>query len=614
MPHLIRFLAEAKAPLRNITDAVTGQRIFWWRGSDITLELALTQNGQHLLAADIGTLIVEVKTLLASPSDAALMRKEYGSADCDATFTAASWANGSKALLTADFTDVEAALPPGHYRIIIRHEDPAGLKNTFASSEIEVIEDHSESSSLSAPPSPGSEYWNKTEADTRYQKTADLTGKIYFDDFEALNTTDNNIGLAKSGQPYTLIGSGIANLRRQTGTLRSVSPRGTAYLYPSINFIPAVFGTRFSMLENPGGSTSVVFAMLVARTTGGLDPMIHLTWNDSILALEKWPGPGSSGKSTIASYTYPTKLRRDGTPYTIEMRFYPETDTIIINPPDGSSPIIVTFSDLSTYLTQHIAFEYIDTDTSVFLARFEAAWAWPQNESRPDWSAHARAESARGPAASPLIDRDTNKIAASLLPGPAIQTLATASATNILATTDVALNTFDMTGTTFKLITLPPAAAAGPGKTIRLVDVTGTLFPGSQFILVNVNAADTFIGASESSTAHRFQGRETLLVSDGVSKWTVITNSPAFLTATATIDLPSIAANSEHTATITVPGARTSGSPAVSLGFASALPDGVVVKQAWVSASDTVSIRVRNTTGSSIDPASQVIRATVFKH
>jgi hypothetical protein len=204
MPHLIRFLAEAKAPLRNITDAVTGQRIFWWRGSDITLELALTQNGQHLLAADIGTLIVEVKTLLASPSDAALMRKEYGSADCDPTFTAASWANGSKALLTADFTDAEAALPPGHYRIIIRHEDPAGLKNTFASSEIEVIEDHSESSSLSAPPSPGAEYWNKTEADSRFAPAA-LSGEV--DTLEAtvtgiINTAPN---VAQLENPHGLL-------------------------------------------------------------------------------------------------------------------------------------------------------------------------------------------------------------------------------------------------------------------------------------------------------------------------------------------------------------------------------------------------------------------------
>ncbi len=172
--HRVRFLAESKLPLRNITDALTGQRIFWWRGSDVRFEIAVTDNGQHLLAGDIGTLIVEVKNLTAGPSDAAVMRKEFGEADCDATFTAADWNGGVKALLFADFTDAEAALAPGHYRIIVRHEDPAGLKNTYCSSEIEVIEDHSESSSLSAPPTPGSEYWNKTEADTRYARTSAL--------------------------------------------------------------------------------------------------------------------------------------------------------------------------------------------------------------------------------------------------------------------------------------------------------------------------------------------------------------------------------------------------------------------------------------------------------
>lgn len=175
--HRVRFLAESKLPLRNITDALTGQRIFWWRGSDVRFEIAVTDNGQHLLAGDIGTLIVEVKNLTAGPSDAAVMRKEFGEADCDATFTAADWNGGVKALLFADFTDAEAALAPGHYRIIVRHEDPAGLKNTYCSSEIEVIEDHSESSSLAAPPTPGSEYWNKTEADGRFALASEVVGK-----------------------------------------------------------------------------------------------------------------------------------------------------------------------------------------------------------------------------------------------------------------------------------------------------------------------------------------------------------------------------------------------------------------------------------------------------
>ncbi len=86
-----------------------------------------------------------------------------------------------------------------------------------------------------------------------------------------------------------------------------------------------------------------------------------------------------------------------------------------------------------------------------------------------------------------------------------------------------------------------------------------------------------------------------------------------YLSNTASLDFSSIAANSEATLTITVPGAVAANTPSVSLGWSAALPDGIVIKQTWVSATSTVSIRARNTSGSAIDPAAVTCRATVLQ-
>ena len=75
-------------------------------------------------------------------------------------------------------------------------------------------------------------------------------------------------------------------------------------------------------------------------------------------------------------------------------------------------------------------------------------------------------------------------------------------------------------------------------------------------------------------------------------------------TGEAALDFPSIDADAEATLTVTVTGVTTTGKFAVSLGWSAALEDGIVVKQAWVSAADTVSIRVRNVSASAIDPVS----------
>jgi len=79
----------------------------------------------------------------------------------------------------------------------------------------------------------------------------------------------------------------------------------------------------------------------------------------------------------------------------------------------------------------------------------------------------------------------------------------------------------------------------------------------------------------------------------------------------ASLNYGSIAALGEETLTITVTGALTTNTPSVELGWSAALETGIVVKQAWVSATNTVSVRVANITAGAIDPVAITCRATV---
>jgi hypothetical protein len=81
------------------------------------------------------------------------------------------------------------------------------------------------------------------------------------------------------------------------------------------------------------------------------------------------------------------------------------------------------------------------------------------------------------------------------------------------------------------------------------------------------------------------------------------------LTATATLDFPSIASNSYSDLTITVTGAVTGSS--VHLGAPSGFEANLTFC-GWVSATNTVTVRIHNGSGGAINPASATWRATVF--
>jgi hypothetical protein len=111
------------------------------------------------------------------------------------------------------------------------------------------------------------------------------------------------------------------------------------------------------------------------------------------------------------------------------------------------------------------------------------------------------------------------------------------------------------------------------------------------------------IGTSGSDVVGNFTASGTLRVGGG----TVVAS---ILSATATLDFPSISNNAIETLTITVTGAVAGDS--VFLGCPAGLDAGLVFC-ASVTAANTVTVRMHNSTGGPVDPASGTFRATVIR-
>jgi hypothetical protein len=105
------------------------------------------------------------------------------------------------------------------------------------------------------------------------------------------------------------------------------------------------------------------------------------------------------------------------------------------------------------------------------------------------------------------------------------------------------------------------------------------------------------------SSAGNLTASGTLRVGGGTVVQTI-------LSATATLNFPSISSNDTHTLTITVTGAVAGDS--VFLGVPATLEAGLIFC-ASVTAADTVTVQMHNSSGGSVDPASGTFRATVIR-
>lgn len=121
------------------------------------------------------------------------------------------------------------------------------------------------------------------------------------------------------------------------------------------------------------------------------------------------------------------------------------------------------------------------------------------------------------------------------------------------------------------------------------------------------STGNVLIGTTTDDTTNKLQVAGTadvtaLLVNNGSQLARLVSGS-------ATLNFGSIAAAGSETLTITVTGAQTGDS--VALGLPSSPAAGIVFN-AYVSATNTVTVRASNITGTSVDPDSATYRATVF--
>jgi len=110
-----------------------------------------------------------------------------------------------------------------------------------------------------------------------------------------------------------------------------------------------------------------------------------------------------------------------------------------------------------------------------------------------------------------------------------------------------------------------------------------------------VSGGDTLIFISISTTAPR--------------KWKIYANR---LTAISSLDFPSVAAGTTEVLTITVTGATDGDIATVGVPIASQTTG--LMWQAYVSAANTVTVSVTNTTGAPIEPATATFRVSVIKY
>ena len=166
--HFVRLLADSRNNSSIVNDAITRQLPFWWSGNAFSLQLALAVGSTFLTSEDIGTITLEVKPLSASATTAPLVQKTFTAADCNSDFVGSQWDQAVESLLVAEFTQAEASLGRGRYRLLVVHTAPNGTRTVHLSTGIDVTEDFYAGPSVISPPPIPTEYYTREESDARF--------------------------------------------------------------------------------------------------------------------------------------------------------------------------------------------------------------------------------------------------------------------------------------------------------------------------------------------------------------------------------------------------------------------------------------------------------------
>jgi hypothetical protein len=193
-----------------------GRKIFFWRGSDLRLELALFHGGQLETMDDISAVGVEMRAM--GPDDAPpdgslppLVSQEIG--DIDGTVTLEEWTQGTGQQVVANFSHGETGVPAGDLWLVVWARTVDDQIVTYAAGRITAVE-----SSLGAPadgggggsePAPGNPA-------NYLQRTANLS------DLPSPAAARENLGLGGAALLNALDEDDLASDSEQLPTQRSV--------------------------------------------------------------------------------------------------------------------------------------------------------------------------------------------------------------------------------------------------------------------------------------------------------------------------------------------------------------------------------------------------------
>jgi len=135
----------------------------------------------------------------------------------------------------------------------------------------------------------------------------------------------------------------------------------------------------------------------------------------------------------------------------------------------------------------------------------------------------------------------------------------------------------------------------------------GVTLQGGEYYGNGIPTLPAIFGSRYVDFAAGANGAYLKTTSSGASGWF---RSDTFISGTATVDIPSVAANGTYSFDVTVTGAAFGNTSLATGGNSTGVG---LVWSAQVSAADTVKVTVYNPTASAIDPTSQTITVRVFK-
>lgn len=151
------------------------------------------------------------------------------------------------------------------------------------------------------------------------------------------------------------------------------------------------------------------------------------------------------------------------------------------------------------------------------------------------------------------------------------------------------------------------------GKRVDELPIAGNLNLGDSLLVFHTNqsrqtALLTLLRKFLSNLAvGTYRAPRIVVTAEG----TIQSMETGVLMGDSLLDFPEIAAGDFEELTMTVVGAAV-GSP-VTMALPAAFPVGLILAAAWVSATDTVTVRLYNPTGAIIDPAESNFRCFVHK-